>query len=172
MRIPLISMLTKATDYQDKDLVKDLTIRMPIVGKRPAANTLKKRTRDATAYLERWRAALPAINRANVERVTRDWDSLLAKVAWGGRTLQEVELGRVSQPVPLNEACLDTVPFTPRFAHKEQGGAKVRMIGDFKASTVSELLPTVDTAVPQTLGMLYAACAYYSLICPGARLSV
>ena len=93
MRIPLISMLTKATDYQDKDLVKDLTIRMPIVGKRPAANTLKKRTRDATAYLERWRAALPAINRANVERVTRDWDSLLAKVAWGGAPFRKWNLG-------------------------------------------------------------------------------
>ena len=165
-------MLKATINYPDDDFITDLSNGMPIVGTIPDSNTLRKRVRTAKTDLEKWKTALPALNRANVQRVTEEQDSENAKIAWE-RTLTEVERGWVSKPIPLNEEIMETIPLTPRFAKREQHGnqdAKFRLIDDFKASAVNDLLSTVDTAVPQTLDLFLATCVYYSLISPNTKL--
>ena len=93
-----------------------------------------------------------------VQRVVDDSQTALSRACWG-RKILEASMGWVTQPVPLDDIVLDRIPLSPRFAIEEQHGAgklKVRVIDDFKASQVNDLLGMVDTSVPETLDVFLA----------------
>ena len=78
-----------------------------------------------------------------------------------------MELGWVTEPIPLTDEISNAMPLTPRFAQDEQHGLqdeKIRAIDDFKASGINDILSTMDTAVPDTLDAFLGMATYYSLI--------
>ena len=122
INIPLISVLTRATDYPDRRFASGLSNGMPIVGEVPFASALRKRIRATATRIGNWRDELPALNRANVERAQHAQNTEMAKIAWGC-TPQEAQRGWVSGPTPIDDAVVDTISLTPRFARSEEHGA-------------------------------------------------
>ena len=69
-----------------------------------------------------------------------------------------------------------SVPLTPRFAQEACRGLnlepKIRLIDDFKASGVSELLSSADTSVPQGLDCFLGMATFFKLLNPDCTLRV
>ena len=69
LNLPLIAYLVNGLNYDDTDLVKDLTMGMGITGDVPATNTLRPRTRVPRADHDEWAERIPQTNRVVVDRV-------------------------------------------------------------------------------------------------------
>ena len=91
-----------------------------------------------------------------------------------GNTMGEIEAGRASQLMPIDEHVLRTTPLTPRFAVDDAKGGpkrKVSLIDDFRAIGVNDLAHTQDTDAPGNLNTLLAAANFLKKLNPDARLS-
>ena len=122
--------------------------------------------------VEEWRKQLPKRNQEIIERVRKSQESPLAETCWS-KTLGEVEKGWLTAPVPLTPLMAETIALTPRYIIEEQHGdrkTKTRLIDDFRASGVNNLISTVDTNIPGNLDVFLAVATFYKLISPSARL--
>ena len=149
----LIHFLVSNLRYPDTTLAKDLSKGMPLVGAVPPTGVFSKRVREQTLTAPQWKEGLVERNREMVRRVTHPSDSALARLCWE-KSLLEVEKGWLSEPTPVTEAAINSIPLTPRFAVEEEHGGgpkKIRAIDDLKASMVNDLLGLVDTSIPQNL---------------------
>ena len=66
--------------------------------------------------------------------------------------MKEAERGRATQPVPATAAILESIPLPPILSILGEHGErarKIRVIDDFRASRVNDLLSTHDTGIPQ-----------------------
>ena len=158
MHLALIQFFCKQLEYPDVSLADDLARGMPLVGSTPAVGVFQERQRPAATTVDAWRGGLADRNAAMVQRVVRSSDTELSRLVWD-KTLQEAEKGWVTTPVPLTEHVAQNLPLSPRFGIWEQHGngpKKVRVIDDFKASKVNDLLALADTCVPETLDVFLA----------------
>ena len=152
----LIRFLIVNLKYPDTSFAVDLRRGMQLAGEIPGAGVFTARERAHRAPMPEWRNGLEDRNRAMAHRVTHSASSPLTQVCWA-KTLEEVEKGWISQPAPVSEDVIRSIPLSPRFAIEEQHGEwskKVRVIDDFKASMVNDLLGLVDTNIPQNLATL------------------
>ena len=150
----LVHFLTSNLKYPDTGLASDLTKGMPLVGNVPASGVFTSRVREPVSSIPRWNEGLEERNRATVRRVSHPTDKNLARLCWE-KSLQEVEKGWLSKPVPVTEAAIRAIPLPPRFAIEEEHGGqgkKIRVIDDLKASQVNDLLGLVDTSIPPEFG--------------------
>ena len=100
----------------------------------------------------------PSRNREILDRVIKYASGQLFQDFWD-KTLGEVRNGRITPPVPITEALLNSTPLTPRCAIKDEHGGrakKVRVVGDFRVSGINGVMSTLDTSIPQTLGVFLA----------------
>ena len=158
LHFPLIHLICSTMDYGDKDFGVDMAHGVPISGTVPAKDVRTKRYRPDVATMEQWRASVPIRNKRNLERVQKTQGSPAALACWE-KTLAEVAEGWVTMPVPLSNAMLNTTVLTPRYATTESHGgrpAKVRLIDDFRASGVNDVLTTHDANVPGNLDVFHA----------------
>ena len=167
INFPLIYFLTSTLMCEDSQFFHDLLRGMPIVGSSPATNVLEPRVRGAVVSFEQWRGGIPVTNAGVVERLHRSAGSDLARECWE-KTLSEVEAVWVSVHRPLTEGIMRPIPLTPRFAEVIADG-KLRLIDDFRASGINDLLDVVETDVPQGLDAMLAMTTYYQSINPRAK---
>ena len=160
----LIHFLRKHLDYPDESLPKDLTLGMPVVGQVPESGVFRKRARPSSVNLPDWRNGLVARNQLMVERARQSAGSVEARLCWE-KTMREVAKGWVTQPVPVSDSLLNMIPLSHRFAIAEEHdgpGTKIRVIDDFKASMVNDLLSMEDTAVPQNLDVFFGMTSMFA----------
>ena len=151
LNLPSIAYLGNGLNYEDSDLANDLTLGMGVTGEIPAANTVKPRTRAQRVDLDEWEARIPQSNRVSVDRVMVGYG-----VEGGHRAMAPIyEVGSAGADVRTNPpyaGVMSTIPLTPRFDRPERHGVgevgEIRLIDDFKASGVNDLLSSVDTCVP------------------------
>ena len=140
-------------NHPDRHLARDLSFGMQIVGQVPPVGVFKARLREPQIDYELWKSQVPARNREMIRRVVAEKDTEISKIFWK-QTLGEAAHGWVTTPVPVTENVIGNFPLSPRFAQEENRGnqgKKIRIIGDFKASKVNDLLGLSDTSVPETL---------------------
>ena len=172
MNLALIHFLCRHLDYPDRNLAKDLSCGMPLVGSVPATGVLRARLRPPRVGIDAWRASLPARNREIVARLVGTGATPMSKQCWG-RTLEEARMGWVTTPVPVTDYVLGNVPLSPRFAKEEQHGAgarKIRVIDDLKASQINDLLGLAETSVPESLDVFTAMAMAHGHHSPQAQL--
>ena len=158
MHLALIDFFCKKLGYPEESLAADLPQGMPLVGIAPAAGVFHARVRSAVLEYGAWREGLVARNEEMVRRVVNAANTELSRAVWD-KTNREAEMGWASTPVPLDEHVARRLPLSPRFGIWEQHGngpRKIRVIDDFKASKVNDLLSTSDTCVPETLDVFLA----------------
>ena len=168
LNFPLFQFLTVHFEYPDATLAADLAIGMPIAGDVPFTGALRPRPRPAVHTLAEWRAQLPVRNRKILDRVVNAAKSDLSEACWY-RTLDEVKRGRVTTPVAVTNAVLNSVALTPRYAISESHGgraAKVRLIDDFRASGINDTISVQDTNIPESLGVFLANLAFIRQLDP------
>ena len=164
INLPLIHMISSTLGYADVHLARDLAAGMPIVGTIPKTNALKDRARGGVTTLGKWKEGIPGRNKVIVERAGKYQEHELAGACWGG-TLAGIKAGWLSDPVPIDEIVMRTVPLTPRFAVKGAGGqGKIRLIDDFRASGINDVFQTEDTDVPEGLNALLAISNFYKRV--------
>ena len=153
LNLPLIAFLPNGLDFPDTDLARDLAIGMKITGEAPATNTLRPRARVPRSDLASWEQRIPEANKEAVDMVMKSQCSEEAN-ACRDLSLRQAERGGVwiSQPKPMTQTELATVPLTPRFANPERHGMattqKIRLIGDFEMSGANGLISSADTSSP------------------------
>ncbi|CAK0810184.1 unnamed protein product, partial [Prorocentrum cordatum] len=88
---------------------------------------------------------LPRSGHGSPESTNRDISCGLRDGAHGDailrKTRDEAELGRISCPVPLRDACLDGAVIAPRFAVeqlREDGPSKLRLVDDMTKARINE----------------------------------
>ena len=166
LNFPLIAALARRFEYPDASFVNDLSHGMPIAGFVEASHVLHHRTRNARVDYANWKRAIPETNQRVIDHILKRQGSADSNTCWE-KTLAEVERGWVTPPIPLTDQIASTLPLTPRFALSEQHGLqerKIRVVDDFKASGINDLLSTVDTAIPDTLDAFLAMSTYFSLV--------
>ena len=171
INFPLIKMLISSLEYEDRKLVDELFYGMPIVGHVKASGVITERERSASSSVENWRKSIPARNLADVERVKRTRGSDEADACWV-KTLKEINQGWLTVPTPISVEAMKTTPLTPRYALPEAraNGAKYRLIDDFRASGVNDIVSCEDTDVPHTIDTCLSLAVLYEHICPGIQL--
>ena len=150
MNLALIHFLFHHLEYPDKRLAADLSHGMPIVGEVPPTGVLRPRTRPQRVDADSWRESIPQRNRQLLAKVVKTGPTKTARLCWG-QTIADAKLGWVTQPIPVSEHVLDSLPLPPRFGQMEEHGGQVsmlRVIDDLKASQVNDLLGLVETSVP------------------------
>ena len=169
INIPLIAYIVSGLDFRDKDLVSDLTLGVKITGEILATNTLTTRTRVPRSDIESWEQRIPKVNKEVVDRVMGKQGTEGAN-ACRGLSLKEADRGWITHPKPLAPEEFATAPLTPRFANPECHGVeaarKIRLIMDFKMSGANDLITSVDTCIPQGLGVFPITVSYYKLLGP------
>ena len=149
----LIHFLTSNLRYPDAKLAVDLSWGMPLMGNVPATGVFPKRVREQAMPTDVWKDGLAQRNRDMIQRVTALADAELPRLCWE-KTIEEVKKGWLTQPIPVTDAAIQSIPLSPRFAIWENRNEKIRIIDDFKASKVNDLLGLVDTSIPQNLDVL------------------
>ena len=165
----LIQFMISHFGYDDEVFAYDVARGMPIAGDVPACASLTPRVKPATRSVQEWTAELATRNRQLLERVTRSASDPMVAACWE-KTMEEVQRGWVTPPVPVTEALLNSLPLTPRFAIPQKEGAKVRVIDDFKASGINAVMSTVDTNIPESLDVFLAHAAFIKRISPATEL--
>ena len=156
----------------DFKIVRDLAKGMPIAGPVGATPGLTERKRSAQMSYTQRNRGIPERNKAVIERVTKTQWAELAVKCWGG-TLIEVDQWWITEPAELTDTIARTIPLTPRYAINEQHGnqqAKIRLIGDFRASEINSIVETEDTDVPDSLDAFVAVASYYKILAPRCEL--
>ena len=169
INLPLIHLIPRTLGYPDDDFARDLALGMPIVGAIPNSNVLTERARGSTTTFEEWKKAIPSRNKEVVERAKKYQEHELASACWA-KTLEEIKAGWASEPVPINDAILGAIPLTPRFAAQGKKGAKIRLIDDFSASGINDIVATIDTDVPENLDAMLALSNFYYKLNPDVSL--
>ena len=98
------------------------------------------------------------------ERAKQGAGAKEARLCWE-KTMREAAKGWATQPVPVSGEILNAIPLSHRFAidqEHEGGDAKIRVVGDFRASKVNDLLSMEDTAVPQNLDVLFGMASMFT----------
>ena len=172
----LIQFLRKHLNYGDTLIVNHLTNGMPLAGVVPPTAVLRRRATPAVISREKWLSNLKERNVAMVDRAKYYYekDTELSKRCWL-KTLEEASKGRISQPVPATSDVLDNAPLSPMFAIEEEHGGwetKLRVIDDFKASQVNDLLELSETCVPDSLDVALAMLAMQAKLQPGAPIRI
>ena len=160
----LIHFLCKHLNYPDTSLPADLTSGMPVVGQVPVSGVFHKRARPANVTLPDWRVGLRERNLCMVERARKSAGSEEARLCWE-KTLKEVNRGWVTKPVPVTDQLINTTPLSHRFAIVEEHEgpvAKIRVVDDFKASKVNDLLSMEDTSVPENLDVFFGMASMFA----------
>ena len=122
--------------------------------------------------MEAWRQGIPERNARIAERAQRAQGSKLAQDCWG-KTLEEVAAGWVSQPSSITAHDLASIALTPRFAINDSHGGrptKIRLIDDFRASGVNDIVTMADTEIPQDLDVFLANVAFYQRVDPSCQI--
>ena len=172
IHLPLIQFCITHFKYDDEVFAYDIARGMPIAGDVPACATLTPRVRPATVSLTDWSASMVTRNRHILDRVIKYSQDPLAQDCWN-KTLEEVEKGWVTRPVPVTEALLNSVPLTPRFAVDQNptgSSRKIRVIDDFRASGINGVMSTLDTNIPESLDVFLAQAAFLKRLAPGTEL--
>ena len=169
VNLPLIHLISCTVGYPDVNFARDLALGMPIVGTIPDSNVLTERARGITATFEEWKKGIPSRNKEVVERAKKYQEHELASARWA-KTLGEIKAGWVSEPVPINDVVLGKIPLTPRFAAQGKSNAKIRLIGDFSASGINDIVETNDTDAPENLDTMLALANFYYKLNPDVSL--
>ena len=170
LNLPLFHFITETLEYEDTTLVKELMRGMPIVGSVPSTNVLTERVRPAQSTQQEWRSNLPARNKEVWERTIRSQGPELANECWR-KTLLDVEAGWASMPTPVTNLDLTSTSLTPRYAIKDANGGEIRLIDDFRAIAVNELVSTADTEIPDTLDAALALETLFEKLSPELELN-
>ena len=147
INFPLIFLICKTLDCQDKNFVTDLSKGMPIAGPIAPTPGLTDRKKTAEMSYQEWKEGIPRRNAVIYDRMLKAQSSDLAEACWA-KTLTEVESGWITEPIDVTDTMLRTIPLTPRYAISEQHGnnpQKIRMIDDFRASAINAIITTEDT---------------------------
>ena len=171
INFPLVEMMISTFEYEDGKLVDELCFGMPIAGRVKASGVLTRRGKDAASSVEVWRKSIPARNAANVERVKRSRGPGESVACWG-KTLKEIERGRLTNPTPISFEAIKSTPLAPRYALPEARarGAKYRLVGDFRAIGVNDIVSSEDTDVPHTIDTCLSHAVLYEHVGPAIQL--
>ena len=92
-----------------------------------------------------------------------------------GRDPQRGRIRTGAIPKPIADHILRTTPLTPRSEKSEEHGAigpKIRLIGDFRAIGINDLLELVDTYIPDGIDARLAMAALYANANPRAEIEI
>ena len=67
LHFPLMALIARTIEFEDKELINDLCVGMPIAGVIPATPSLTARGRNAVWPVGEWMAAIPRLNATNIE---------------------------------------------------------------------------------------------------------
>ena len=164
MNFALIHILCMHFAYPGKSLPGDLAKGMLVVGPVPDSGVFRKRVRPASTTLPDWREGLLARNLLTVERASQGAGAMEARLCWE-KTMREVTKSWATQPVPAPGAILNDTPLPRRFAIEEERGGqgtRIRVIDDFEASRVNDLLSVDDAAAPQNLDVFFGMASMFA----------
>ena len=136
---------------------------MPIVGPSPAVGAPEQRDREAVTPCDQLKSLLPQTNASILQRMqrTKDADSTLGR--WK-KTIEETNAFWVTGPSPTAGRTRRLAPSPRRCAIREQRGPhgpKIRLIDDFRAIGINDLLDTADADIPDGLDAMLAMAAFY-----------
>ena len=169
INLPLLHVLSRRFDYDDKDIVTDISNGMPIVGDMSTSPVLTHRGKAAAEPLEFWPKIIIPRNKLDIERVERFRSTELGEERWGKST-RAIAARWLPNPATLTDQLAEAANLAPRFAISEQPGdgpRKVRIIDDVKASGARAITALHDRSIPDSLDVLLSTAAYYRLLSPG-----
>ena len=172
INFPLICAITNTFGYADTTHVADLALGMSITGHIPPTGTLPLREKAAATPYATWAAGIPMRNAEIIQRIRADQGSTLSNACWE-LCLKEVQDGWLTAPIPLGDTIAASTQLTPRFAKSEQHGAepaKIRLLDDFKAPGINEMLDTLETSIPDCIDVFLAHATFAKSILPECTL--
>ena len=133
--------------YPDAGVFEELLIGTNLVGEVPPCGMFEKKFKPADITVKQLQTMSMAEKRKNFFRCCSFGDEEI-DLQVDEKTLEEVELGWTSGPVPL-EALPETAVLSRRFGLRQPG--KIRLIDDLTGSHVNNSVQTVESPKPQNI---------------------